>query len=106
MTEKIRTFKKQLAESQMIAFFGGAGVSTESGIPDFRSAKGLYKGGNRGRYSAEELVSYSFFKRYPDEFFDYYFEHLVFEDAEPNAGHIFLKELEDAGKDIHTNNEP
>lgn len=101
MTDKIRTFKKQLEESQMIAFFGGAGVSTESGIPDFRSSTGLYKENNRGHYSAEELISYSFFKRYPDEFFDYYFEHLVFEKAEPNAGHLFLKELEDAGKDVH-----
>lgn len=101
MTRKIKAFKKQLAESQMIVFFGGAGVSTESGIPDFRSSTGLYSENNRGHYSAEELVSYSFFKRYPDEFFDYYFKHLVFEEAEPNAGHLFLKELEDAGKDVH-----
>lgn len=101
MTNKIHTFKKQLAESQMITFFGGAGVSTESGIPDFRSAKGLYSKSNRGHYSAEELVSYSFYKRYPDEFFAYYFQHLVFEEAQPNAGHLFLKELEDAGKDMH-----
>lgn len=101
MTRKINAFKKQLAESQMIVFFGGAGVSTESGIPDFRSSKGLYSQSNRGHYSAEELVSYSFYKRYPDEFFAYYFEHLVFKDAKPNSAHLFLKELEDAGKDVH-----
>ncbi len=97
----IKEFKKQLEDSQTIAFFGGAGVSTESGIPDFRSSEGLYMQDSGTRHSAEELISHSFFKRYPEEFFKYYFEHLVFEDAKPNDGHLFLKELEDAGKDVH-----
>lgn len=98
---KIKEFKKQLVDSQTIAFFGGAGVSTESGIPDFRSAEGLYLREGKRSYSAEELISYSFFKRYPKDFFEYYFKNLVFENAEPNAGHLFLKELEDTGKDVH-----
>lgn len=98
---QIAVFKEQLEKSQSIAFFGGAGVSTESGIPDFRSADGLYMQEGKRSYSAEELVSHRFFKRHPQSFFDYYFKNLVFENAKPNAGHLFLKELEDAGKDVH-----
>lgn len=100
MTNKIEQFKEQLANSQKIVFFGGAGVSTESGIPDFRSAEGLYMQEADARFSAEELVSHTFYKNYPKDFFNYYFENLVFEDAMPNEAHVFLKELEDSGKDV------
>lgn len=101
MESKIEQFKNQIEQSQKIAFFGGAGVSTESGIPDFRSAEGLYMKDTGRLISAEEMVSHTFYKRYPKEFFAYYFENLVYEDAEPNLAHIFLKELEDQGKEVH-----
>ncbi len=98
--DKIDRLKEQLANSQKIVFFGGAGVSTESGIPDFRSSEGLYMQDSGTQVSAEEMISHTFYKRYPKEFFKYYFENLVFEEAEPNEAHIFLKDLEDEGKDV------
>jgi NAD-dependent deacetylase len=98
--DKIDQLKEQLANSQKIVFFGGAGVSTESGIPDFRSSEGLYMQDSGTQVSAEEMISHTFYKRYPKEFFKYYFENLVFEEAEPNEAHIFLKDLEDEGKDV------
>lgn len=100
MNKKIEQFKTQLADSQKIVFFGGAGVSTASGIPDFRSSKGLYMQESGTHVSAEEMISHTFYKRYPKEFFKYYFENLVFEEAEPNEAHEFLKILEDQGKDV------
>ena len=101
MNEKIEQLKEQLTDSQKIVFFGGAGVSTASGIPDFRSSKGLYFQDTKTQVSAEEMISHTFYKRHPKEFFKYYFENLVYEDAEPNEAHDFLKELEDQGKDVH-----
>src|SRR5699024_4887111 len=101
MSEKIEQLKEQLTDSQKIVFFGGAGVSTASGIPDFRSSKGLYFQDTKTQVSAEEMISHTFYKRHPKEFFKYYFENLVYEDAEPNEAHDFLKELEDQGKDVH-----
>jgi len=98
--DKIEQLKEQLADSQKIVFFGGAGVSTESGIPDFRSSEGLYMQDSGTQVSAEEMISHTFYKRYPKEFFKYYFENLVFEEAEPNEAHVFLKDLEDEGKDV------
>ncbi len=98
--DKIDQLKEQLVNSQKIVFFGGAGVSTESGIPDFRSSEGLYMQDSGTQVSAEEMISHTFYKRYPKEFFKYYFENLVFEEAEPNEAHIFLKDLEDEGKDV------
>lgn len=98
--DKIEQLKEQLSDSQKIVFFGGAGVSTESGIPDFRSSEGLYMQESGTHVSAEEMISHTFYKRYPKQFFQYYFENLVFEDAEPNEAHIFLKDLEDQGKDV------
>ena len=97
---KIEQLQEQLADSQKIVFFGGAGVSTESGIPDFRSSEGLYMQDSGMQVSSEEIISHTFYKRYPKEFFAYYFKNLVFEDAEPNEAHAFLKDLEDQGKDI------
>lgn len=100
MNKQIEQLKEQLAASQKIVFFGGAGVSTESGIPDFRSSEGLYNQESGTHYTAEEMISHTFYKRYPKDFFNYYFENLVFEDAEPNEAHEFLKDLEDQGKDV------
>lgn len=100
MDTKIKKIKNQLEDSQKIVFFGGAGVSTESGIPDFRSSKGLYMKESGTHVSAEEMISHTYYKRYPKEFFKYYFENLVFEEAEPNEVHDFLKDLEDQGKEV------
>ncbi len=78
-----------------MVFFGGAGVSTESGIPDFRSADGIYSQG--GLVSPEQMVSRSFFDAHPKEFFDFYFGSMVFPDAQPNQAHRKLAELEQKG---------
>lgn len=83
-------------DSRRIVFFGGAGVSTESGIPDFRSADGIYH--QQYKYSPEEVVSHSFFLRYPEAFYEFYKEKMMALDAKPNPAHIRLAELEAAGK--------
>lgn len=83
-------------DSSNIVFFGGAGVSTESGIPDFRSADGLYR--QSYKYSPEQIVSHTFFVYHTEEFYDFYKEKMMFLDAEPNAAHRKLAELETAGK--------
>ena len=94
--DKIETLQKWIDESKNIVFFGGAGVSTESGIPDFRSVDGLYN--QKYRYPPEEIISRSFFERDPDEFFRFYRDKLIVGDAEPNAAHRYLAELEKAGR--------
>lgn len=100
MNDKIAKFQEQLEASQNIVFFGGAGVSTESGIPDFRSSEGIYMKDTGSHVSAEEMISHTFYKRHPKEFFEYYFENLVFDEAEPNEGHLFLSDLEKTGKNV------
>lgn len=77
-------------------FFGGAGVSTESGIPDFRSANGLYA--QKYKYPPEMMLSRTFFDKQPGDFFDFYFDKVVFLGAKPNKAHLKLAELEDEGK--------
>lgn len=88
--------QKMIDESSKIVFFGGAGVSTESGIPDFRSADGIYH--QAYRYSPEQVVSHSFFMAHTDAFFEFYKEKMMILDAEPNPAHLKLAELEQAGK--------
>ena len=83
-------------ESSRIVFFGGAGVSTESGIPDFRSADGLYS--QKYRYPPEQIISHSFFMRDPEEFYRFYRDRMIYPEAKPNAAHLKLAELERAGK--------
>lgn len=83
-------------EGSRIVFFGGAGVSTESGIPDFRSADGLYN--QKYKFPPEEIISHSFFMNDPEEFFRFYRDRMIFTDAKPNPAHIKLAELEQAGK--------
>lgn len=83
-------------ESDRIVFFGGAGVSTESGIPDFRSVDGLYN--QKYRWPPEMILSHSFYLNKPEEFFRFYRDKMLPLDAEPNAAHIKLAELEKAGK--------
>lgn len=83
-------------ESSRIVFFGGAGVSTESGIPDFRSQDGLYN--QHYKYPPEEIISHSFYMRKREEFYRFYKDRMIFADAKPNAAHLKLAELENAGK--------
>ncbi len=96
MDENIKTLQKMIDESGSIVFFGGAGVSTESGIPDFRSQDGLYQ--QQWKYPPETIISRSFFDHDPKEFYRFYREKLIIKDAEPNITHIKLAELERAGK--------
>ena len=89
---------KLIKESNNIVFFGGAGVSTESHIPDFRSEDGLYKAKTKYGYSPETLISHSFFQRHTDKFYEYYKENLIYLDAKPNDAHYALAKLEEMGK--------
>ena len=95
---KINELQEIINSSDNIVFFGGAGVSTESGIPDFRSESGIFKSLEKYGASPEQLVSHSYYISNTEEFYNYYKENLVFKDAEPNPAHIKLAELEKAGK--------
>lgn len=90
--------KKIIQESSNIVFLGGAGVSTASGIPDFRSATGLYNQKSNTHYSPEYMLSREFFITHPDEFSDYIRENLIYENAQPNNAHYALAKLEKEGK--------
>ncbi|MBR2674681.1 MAG: NAD-dependent protein deacylase [Mogibacterium sp.] len=98
MDNDILKLKSIIEESNNIVFFGGAGVSTESGIPDFRSANGLYSQDLGREVSPEEMVSHTFYVNHPEQFFEFYRDKLIYEDAEPNACHMALAELEAQGK--------
>ena len=90
--------KKIIDKSDNIVFFGGAGLSTESNIPDFRSESGLYNAMNKYGRSPEEMLSHSFFKNHTETFFDYYKNNLIYRDARPNKAHRALAKLEAQGK--------
>ncbi|MDD7383935.1 MAG: NAD-dependent protein deacylase [Peptoniphilaceae bacterium] len=94
----IEKVKKLIKESNNIVFFGGAGVSTASGVPDFRSATGLYNQKNDTGFSPEYMLSHEFFEKHPDLFYDYLKENLMIDGVKPNNAHIALKKLEDEGK--------
>ncbi|WP_024620659.1 NAD-dependent protein deacylase [Metaclostridioides mangenotii] len=94
----IDKLKELIDISNNIVFFGGAGVSTESYIPDFRSASGLFNDKLNKNFSPEELVSHSFFVMYPDEFYKFYKDKLIYKDAKPNNAHKALAKLEELGK--------
>ena len=96
MTE-IETLRAILSASRRAVFFGGAGVSTESGIPDFRSAGGIYSETLHQEFSPEQMASHSFLMAHPAEFFDFYRRRFVYLDAAPNAGHYALAKLERRG---------
>lgn len=96
--EKTAKLKEMIESSERIVFLGGAGVSVESGIPDFRSDNGIFKAIRDFGYPPEELLSHSFFMRQPDVFFKYYKTLLMSTDAKPNNAHIALAELERRGK--------
>ena len=96
MDQKLEQLQKWIDESENIVFFGGAGVSTESGIPDFRSVDGLYN--QQYQYPPETILSHTFFQKNPEEFYRFYHNKMLFPDAKPNAAHLKLAELERAGK--------
>ena len=96
MENNVEEFVKWIKNSDNIVFFGGAGVSTESGIPDFRSVDGLYN--QKYKYPPETILSHSFYIRKPEEFFEFYRNKMLFPDAKPSTTHIKLAELEKSGK--------
>lgn len=96
--DKIEQLQDLIDQSQRIVFFGGAGVSTESNIPDFRSSDGVYSHRLGRHFTAEELVSRTMFERYPEDFFDFYKKYLIYPEAKPNAAHTYLAALEKTGK--------
>jgi len=96
--EKIEQLRRLIAESKKIVFFGGAGVSTESNIPDFRSENGLYQARQQYGYSPEEMLSHHFYLENTETFFDYYKNNLIYQEAKPNPAHYALAKLEAEGK--------
>ena len=96
--DKIAQLQEMIDQSHRIVFFGGAGVSTESNIPDFRSSDGVYSVQVGRHLTAEQLVSHTMFERYPEDFFDFYKKYLLYPDAKPNAAHRYLARLEETGK--------
>lgn len=94
--KKIEKLRKTYEECNNIVFFGGAGVSTESGIPDFRSQDGLYN--QKWKYPPETIISRSFFDANPVEFYRFYREKLIIKDVKPNITHLTLAKMEQAGK--------
>ena len=93
---EVEKLQKIIDDSKNIVFFGGAGVSTESNIPDFRSADGIYH--QDYKYSPEQVVSHTFFMKHTEAFYDFYKEKMMILDAKPNKAHLKLAELEEAGK--------
>lgn len=96
MDDKIRELKELIDGSNNIVFFGGAGVSTESGVPDFRSEDGLYH--QHYKYPPEQMLSHSFYVRMPEEFFRFYKDKLLVKGIKPNKAHLKLAEWEKQGK--------
>ena len=96
LQQKIAALQQMIDTSKRIVFFGGAGVSTESGIPDFRSVDGLYN--QKYKFPPETILSHSFFQSETEEFYRFYQEKMLELDAKPNAAHLKLAELEQAGK--------
>lgn len=94
--DKRKELQRMIDESNNIVFFGGAGVSTESNIPDFRSADGLFQ--EKYTYSPEQIVSHTFFVHKPEMFYQFYKDKMMYLDAKPNKAHLKLAELEAAGK--------
>lgn len=94
--EAIQQLRQWIEKSQNIVFFGGAGISTESGIPDFRSVDGIYH--QTYQFPPEEILSHSFYVKHPEEFFRFYKEKMLYLDAKPNIGHEILAKLEEMGK--------
>ncbi|NLC43652.1 MAG: NAD-dependent protein deacylase [Clostridiales bacterium] len=94
----VEDLKSILTNSSNIVFFGGAGVSTESNIPDFRSESGIYKTKSKYGYSPEYMLSHSYFMDHTEEFYDFYKSQMIYKDAEANPAHLALAKLEQEGK--------
>lgn len=92
------TLQERIEKSEQIVFFGGAGVSTESGIPDFRSENGLYQAQQAFGRSPEEMLSHGFFIKHTETFFDYYKHQLIYPEVQPNQAHLALAKWEEEGK--------
>lgn len=98
MDEQLQQLSQMIGRARRMAFLGGAGLSTESGIPDFRSSNGVYAALKAYGRPPEELLSHGFFVRHPDVFFDYYRKYLIHPEAKPNPAHYALARLEQQGK--------
>ncbi|WP_394978979.1 NAD-dependent protein deacylase [Candidatus Allofournierella excrementavium] len=98
MDEQLQQLSQMIGRARRMAFLGGAGLSTESGIPDFRSSNGVYEALKAYGRPPEELLSHGFFVRHPDVFFDYYRKYLIRPEAKPNPAHYALARLEQQGK--------
>ena len=98
LEEKIISLRDMIKDSDNIVFFGGAGVSTESDIPDFRSSDGLFSKKLNKHFSPEQLVSHTFYVHYPEDFYAFYKDKLIYPDARPNKAHKALAYLEKIGK--------
>ena len=96
--DKIARLQEWIDQSQNMVFFGGAGVSTESNIPDFRSSDGIYSVELGRHFTAEQLVSHTMFERYPQEFFDFYKKYLLYPESNHNAAYVHLAFLAIPGK--------
>lgn len=97
--EQIKTLKDMIEESHTIAFFTGAGISTLSGIPDFRSKNGLYSNRYHGK-KPEKILHIKYFNKHPEEFYAFYREKLLIDNIDPNVIHLFISELQQLGKDV------
>ena len=96
--DKLRQLRQIIADSEYIVFLGGAGVSTESGIPDFRSGTGIYNSDSGVKYRPIDIIAHDFFMEHPEDFFDFYKRKLIYPDARPNKAHKALVRLEKQGK--------
>lgn len=100
MDEKIKKLKNIIEESRRICVFTGAGISCPSGIPDFRSANGIYKAKSKFGFPPEQMLSATFFKEHTETFFDFYRSAMLFPNAKPNKAHLFFAKLEKEGKKV------
>ena len=97
--KQIKTLKDMIEESHTIAFFTGAGISTLSGIPDFRSKNGLYSNRYHGK-KPEKILHIKYFNKHPEEFYAFYREKLLIDNIDPNVIHLFISELQQLGKEV------
>lgn len=98
--EEIKKLKTAIDKAKNICVFTGAGISCPSGIPDFRSADGLYNGDGLGKFTPEEIISHSFFIKHTDMFYDFYKSKMMYPKAKPNKAHIYFAQLEKLGKNV------
>ena len=92
--DNIERLKLAIKDAKKIVIFSGAGLSTNSGIPDFRSANGIYNAKLKSQFSPEEIISHSFFYAHTEDFYEFYFDKMVYKDAKPNSAHKYFAELE------------